>query len=241
MFKLLLLLTTTLIACERGSSQQTTNTQADSARYYRYRNAAYDGTGKVYLGREISQVMGHLGAEWLERPEREQEERTDLLLDALDLKPTDIVADIGAGTGYFTFRIAPKVPQGKVVAVDIQQEMIDFLNQNKQKNKAPNVEAVLGTITNPKLASNSIDMALLVDAYHEFSHPREMMEAIVKALKPAGRVVLVEYRAEDPKVPIKEHHKLSVAQATREMKAVGLRLLRNDKRLPQQHVMIFTK
>ncbi|GAA4407047.1 class I SAM-dependent methyltransferase [Nibrella viscosa] len=234
-----LVLLLTFVNCERQSARQTTAT--DSTRVYQYRDAGRDGIGKVYMGREIAQVMGHLGASWLERPEREQEERTDLLLKALDLKPTDVVADIGAGTGYFTFRIAPAVPQGRVLAVDIQPEMIDYLNAGKRKNKTANVEAVLGTIDNPKLPPTSIDVALLVDAYHEFSHPQEMMQHIVQALKPGGRVVLVEYRAEDPNVPIKPLHKLSVAQATREMKAVGLRLLRVDKSLPQQHILFFGK
>ncbi|GAB3262302.1 class I SAM-dependent methyltransferase [Larkinella harenae] len=208
---------------------------------YHYRTAAYDGIGKVYMGREISQVMGHLGAAWLDRPEREQEERTDLLLEALSLKPTDVVADVGAGTGYFTFLMAPKVPKGKVLAVDIEPDMINDLNQTKRKSGLQNVEPVLGTITDPKLPANGINLAIMIDAYHEFSHPREMMTNIVRALKPGGRVVLVEYRAEDPNVLIKPHHKMSIAQATREMKAVGLSLKTVYKKLPQQHVLIFQK
>ncbi len=191
------------------------------------------------MGREIAHVMGHLGASWLERPEREQEERTDLLLKALSLKPTDVVADIGAGTGFLTFQIAPKLPQGKVLAVDIQPEMITYLNQGKAKRKMPNVTPILSTESDPKLDAKSIDMAIMIDAYHEFSYPREMIQHLVAALKPGGRIVLVEYRAEDPNVPIKELHKLSVAQATKEMKAVGLKLLKNDDRLPQQHIMFF--
>ncbi|GAB3315332.1 class I SAM-dependent methyltransferase [Larkinella ripae] len=231
-----------LIACCGRAFGQSPGLATDAPKgVYQYRKPAYDGTGKVYLGREISQVMGHLGAAWLERPEREQEERTDLLLAALSLKPTDVVADIGAGTGYFSFRIAPNVPKGRVLAIDIEQEMINDLNQTRKKTGVVNVEPVLGTITDPKLAASSIDMALLVDAYHEFSHPHEMMTSIVRALKPGGRVVLVEYRAEDPNVPIKPHHKMSVAQATREMKAVGLRLKTVYKKLPQQHVLIFQK
>ncbi|GAA4452047.1 class I SAM-dependent methyltransferase [Nibrella saemangeumensis] len=240
MLRMLFILLLFVINCDRQTTRQTANT-ADSTGVYQYRSASRDGVGKVYLGREIAQVMGHLGAAWLERPEREQEERTDLLLNALDLKPTDVVADIGAGTGYFSFRIAPTVPQGRVLAVDIQPEMIDYLNQRKQKNKTANVEPVLGTIDNPKLPPNSIDMALMVDAYHEFSHPREMMTNIVQALKPGGRVVLVEYRAEDPDVPIKPLHKMSVAQANSEMKSVGLRLLNVNKSLPQQHILFFGK
>ncbi|AQG80812.1 class I SAM-dependent methyltransferase [Spirosoma montaniterrae] len=230
-----------LSACGRGSSQQqaTTSLPPDSAKVYRFGEASLDGIGKIYQGREIAQVMGHLGASWLDRPEREQEERTDLLLNALSLKPTDVVADIGAGTGFFTFLMAPKVPQGRVLAVDIQPEMIEYLNEGKAKRKLTNVTPVLGTEADPKLPTNSVDLAILIDAYHEFSYPREMMSRIATSLKPGGRIVLVEYRAEDPNVPIKELHKMSVAQATKEMKAIGLRLLKNDKRLPQQHIMFF--
>ncbi|UFH53894.1 class I SAM-dependent methyltransferase [Spirosoma sp. KNUC1025] len=243
MDRLWILLLVSLLSCGQGSSQQTVtkSSPADSAKYYQYRNATRDGIGKTYMGREIAQVMGHLGASWLERPEREREERTDLLLKALNLKPTDVVADIGAGTGFFTFLMAPEIPQGKVLAVDIQPEMIEYLNEGKVKRKFTNVTPVLGTESDPKLAANSIDMAILIDAYHEFSYPREMMNHIVSALKPGGRIVLVEYRAEDPNVPIKELHKLSVAQATKEMKAAGLKLLKNDDRLPQQHIMFFGK
>lgn len=235
----------TLLACGRSSSQQTpAQTTPDSAKPagadpYQYRSGSRDGIGKFYMGREIAHVMGHLGADWLERPERQREERTDLLLAALDLKPTDVVADIGAGTGFFTFLMAPKVPKGRVLAVDIQPEMIEYLNEGKVKRKAPNVQPVLGTESDPKLPANAVDLAILIDAYHEFSYPREMMQHIAQSLKPGGRVVLVEYRAEDPNVPIKELHKLSVAQATKEMRAVGLRLLRNDNRLPQQHILFF--
>lgn len=241
MYRLLILVVTSLLACGRGSSQQQVadKPSADSSKVYRLGNASRDGIGKFYQGREIAQVMGHLGASWLERPEREREERTDLLLKALNLKPTDVVADIGAGTGFFTFLMAPEVPKGKILAVDIQPEMIDYLNEGKAKRHATNVQAVLGTESDPKLPAGSIDLAILIDAYHEFSYPREMMQQIAAALKPGGRVALVEYRAEDPNVPIKELHKLSVAQATKEMKVVGLKLLTNDDRLPQQHIMFF--
>ncbi len=243
MYRIPVLFFVLLFVCCRGASQQqpATSPPADSSTVYRIGSASRDGIGKFYQGREIAQVMGHLGASWLERPEREQEERTDLLLKALSLKPTDVVADIGAGTGFFTFLMAPKLPQGKVLAVDIQPEMIEYLNSGKAKRRVTNVQPVLGTESNPKLLASSIDMAILIDAYHEFSYPREMMEHIVSALKPGGRIVLVEYRAEDPNVPIKELHKLSVKQASREMKAVGLKLLKNDDRLPQQHIMFFGK
>lgn len=242
MYRLWIIALTFLMACGQGASQQTTTaTPTDSAGVYRFSEASRDGIGKFYAGREIAHVMGHLGASWLDRPEREQEERTDLLLKALNLKPTDVVADIGAGTGFFTFQMASEVPQGKVLAVDIQPEMIEYLNEGKAKRKIANVQPVLGTESDPKLAANTVDLAILIDAYHEFSYPQEMMSRIASSLKPGGRVALVEYRAEDPNVPIKELHKLSVAQATKEMKAVGLKLLNNDKRLPQQHIMFFGK
>ena len=174
------------VGCRPAAQSQTTAAATDTTGYYQYKDGSRDGIGKFYQGREIAEVMGHLGADWLERPERQQEERTDLLASALQLKPTDVLADIGAGTGYFSFRLARDVPQGKVLAVDIQPEMIQYLSDNKKKNKAPNVEPILGTITDPKLPANGVDIALLVDAYHEFSNPREMLGAIVKSLKPGG-------------------------------------------------------
>lgn len=241
MMKFLALIFLTL-ACGGNANRPTTAAKpgtaaADTA--YAYRPASRDGTGKVYLGREIAQVMGHFGADWLERPEREREERTDLLLDVLQLKPTDVVADVGAGTGYFSFRIAPRVPQGRVLAVDIQPEMLGFIRRGMKARNVTNVQPVLGTIEDPRLPPNSVDVALLVDAYHEFSHPREMMQRIAAALRPGGRVVLVEYRLEDPDVPIKTLHKMSVAQAEKELRAAGLRKLRVSEKLPWQHVMEF--
>ncbi|MBF2025481.1 MAG: class I SAM-dependent methyltransferase [Oscillatoriales cyanobacterium C42_A2020_001] len=200
-----------------------------------------DGIGKFYMGREIAQVMGHQGAGWLERSSREQEERPQQLIDNLGLKPTDVVADIGAGTGYFSFRIAPLVSQGKVLAVDVQPEMIEILQYLKQEKQIANVEPVLGTVDNPNLPPASVDLAMMVDAYHEFEYPREMMTAIAQALKPDGRVVLVEYRAEDPRVFIKPLHKMSQRQVRKEMTAIGLTWLETKTLLPQQHVMIFQK
>jgi ubiquinone/menaquinone biosynthesis C-methylase UbiE len=200
-----------------------------------------DGTGKMYLGREIAQVMGHLGAGWLERGEREAEERTDLLLDNLDLRPGHVVADVGAGTGYFTFRIAPRVPDGTVMAVDIQREMLAMLDAGERERGLRNVEPILGTVTDRNLPANSVDVALLVDAYHEFDHPREMMMKIAASLKPDGRVVLVEYRGEDDAVPIKPLHKMTQAQAIKEMHAVGLKHVETRSVLPWQHLMIFRR
>lgn len=200
-----------------------------------------DGIGKFYLGREIAEVMGHQGAGWLERRGRATEEAPDKAIAALNLKPTDVVADIGAGTGYFSFRIASQVPQGKVFAVDIQPEMLEILNYLKSEKQISNVEPILGNSTNPNLPKNSVDLALMVDAYHEFEYPREMMSAIVDSLKPGGRVALVEYRAEDPFVMIKTLHKMSQKQVRREMESVGLTYLETRNNLPQQHIIIFEK
>ncbi len=200
-----------------------------------------DGIGKFYLGREIAQVMGHQGAGWLERNSRSQEEQPSAAIAALDLRPTDIVADIGAGTGYFSFRISPLLPEGKVFAVDLQPEMIDILTFLRQDYQANNVEPVLGSETDPHLEANSIDLALMVDAYHEFAYPYEMMQAIVQALKPGGRVALLEYRGENPLILIKGLHKMTQRQVRREMQAVGLSWQATKSLLSQQHLMIFQK
>ena len=199
------------------------------------------GIGKFYMGREISQVMGHRGAPWLERRSRVYEEHPDEVVAHMNLEPNHVVADLGAGTGYFTFRISARVPEGRVYAVDVQPEMLEIIRKRIARRGINNVTPVLGTTTDPGLAPNSIDALLLVDAYHEFSHPYEMMTALVKALKPGGRVFLVEYRAEDPKIPIKRLHKMSEAQARMEMEAVGLRWLKTLEFLPTQHFMIFEK
>jgi ubiquinone/menaquinone biosynthesis C-methylase UbiE len=193
------------------------------------------------MGREIAQVMGHLGAAWLERPEREEEERPSVLIRNLGLSPADVVADVGAGTGYFAFRIAPLVAHGKVLAVDIQPEMLEHIQRRRTETGLRNVEPVLGTFDDPKLPPASVDLVLLVDVYHEFSHPREMMLAIASALKPGGRLALVEYRAEDSDVPIKRLHKMSERQAIREMNAVGLVWIETRSVLPWQHLMFFRK
>ena len=212
-----------------------------NTKIYEYRSPSSDGIGKFYLGREIARVMGHTGALWLERPSREREEQPTKAIAALDLKPTDVVADIGAGTGYFSFRLAKVVPQGKVFAVDVQPEMLDIIEFLKQENQVANVEPMLGAIANPNLPINSIDLALMVDAYHEFPQPNEMMKELVKTLKPTGRVVLIEYRRENPFIPIKALHKMTQKQARKEMQAVGLKWQTTKNVLPSQHIMIFTK
>ena len=203
---------------------------------------SFDGIGKAYMGREIASVMSHQGAPWLERPQREQQERTDKLIELLNLKPTDYVADIGAGSGYFSFRIGKLVPNGFVYAVDIQEEMLSIIKDKIATGESDNVIPVHSSTASPTLKENTIDFMLLVDAYHEFSLPREMGLAMFKALKPGGRIALVEYRAEDPTVPIKELHKMTEAQAKMEMAAVGLGWISTDSAsLPWQHLMIFAK
>ncbi|KAB8317829.1 class I SAM-dependent methyltransferase [Tolypothrix campylonemoides VB511288] len=200
-----------------------------------------DGIGKFYMGREIAKVMGHTGALWLERPSRETEEQPSKLVNALNLKSNDVVADIGAGTGYMSFRIAPLLTKGKVLAVDIQPEMLDIIEFLKKENNITNVEPILATLTNPNLPPKSVDLALMVDAYHEFENPREVMEGIFRALKPGGRVALVEYRGENPFIMIKRLHKMSQRQAQKEMQAVGLVWRETKNLLPQQHLMVFEK
>lgn len=208
---------------------------------YTTRSPSRDGIGKVYLGREISGVMGHLGAGWLERPEREREERTDLFIGRLALEPDDVVADIGAGTGYFSFPVAARVPDGRVLAVDIQPEMLALIEDKRDRLGVDNVEPVRGTIADPNLPVGEVDLAFIVDAYHEFSHPWEMARGIHRALRPGGRLVLVEYRGEDRTVPIKPLHKMTEAQARRELEAAGFAWLRTDDYLPWQHVLVFEK
>ncbi len=213
----------------------------DTSDVYRQTTPSRDGIGKVYMGREISRVMGHRGAAWLERPERARNEKPSLLVDSMALAPDAVVADLGAGTGYFTFRIAPRVPDGRVFAVDIQPEMLDIMRDTIAAQGIDNVTPVKGTVRDPALPADSVDAALMVDAYHEFSHPREMMRNLRAALVPGGRVYLVEYRKEDPDIPIKPLHKMTEAQAKKEMRAVGLEWVATEEMLPRQHFMIFRK
>jgi len=201
-----------------------------------------NGIGKYYMGRQIAHVMGHQAADWLERPTRQLEEKTDDMIEALKLKPGEVVADIGAGTGYVTWRMAKKVaPSGKVYAVEIQQEMLDLLSANMKERGITNVVQALGTVTNPKLPTNTLDLIIMVDVYHEFDFPYEMTDAMARALKPGGRLVFVEFRKEDPNVPIKEVHKMSVAQVKKEMAIHPLEFSESIETLPWQHIIIFKK
>ncbi len=200
-----------------------------------------DGIGKRYMGREIANVIGHRGAYWLERSSRALEERPDLLIQALDLQPEMVVADIGAGTGYFSAPMARRVTEGRVYAVDIQPEMLALMERYKAESGLENVELVLSTYADPKLPADILDLALMVDAYHEFEYPFEMMQGVVSALKPGGVAVLAEYRGEDRFSTIKPHHKMTQRQAKKEMAAVGLDWLKTDESLPEQHLMFFQK
>lgn len=199
------------------------------------------GIGKFYMGREISFVMGHQAAAWLNRPGRIAEEMPDEVVENMNLAADDVVADIGAGSGYFSFRIAKKVPQGKVLAVDIQPEMLALIEEQKAADGVDNIEGVLGKIDDPNLPPNSINAAIMVDAYHEFSHPFEMINGIYQALKPGGRIFLLEYRGEDDTVPIRPLHKMTEEQVVKEMSVFGLDWTDTLDFLPWQHMMIFTK
>ena len=203
--------------------------------------ASFDGTGKFFHGREIAQVMGHQALGWLERDNREEEEAPSRAIAALGLPPAAVIADIGAGSGYYSFRISPKVPLGKVVAVDIQPEMLDFLRKKSKELSITNVEPHLGQIDDLKLPPASLDAALMVDAYHEFSHPAEMLASLYRALKPGGQVFLLEFRGEDPNVPIKPLHKMTEAQARLEFEGAGFRFRENRKPLPWQHFLVFER
>ncbi|HCY59068.1 MAG TPA: SAM-dependent methyltransferase [Opitutae bacterium] len=217
------------------------NPKEEKESIYQLGTASRDGIGKFYMGREISQVMGHLGASWLERPRREQEERTDLLIKSMKIKPADRIADIGAGSGYFSFRMSDLVPRGKVFAVDISPKMLGIIRAKIKEQKVTNVFPIQSTITRTMLEPSSIDKALIVDAYHEFSHPREMANSIFKSLKKDGLLILIEYRKEDKKVPIKPLHKMTEKQAIEEIEVVGFKWEKTLSVLPQQHFMIFKK
>jgi SAM-dependent methyltransferase len=204
--------------------------------------ATPDGIGKVYMGREISHVMGFHGAQWLERNERIEEERPDLVLKALELRPGMAVADIGAGTGYYTWRIAQRVGAGGTVyAVDVQPEMIDALTKQMSRRRIANVKPVLGTADDAKLPPNSLDLALMVDVYHELEYPYEMLATIVRALKRGGRLVFVEFRGNEPTVPIKPLHTMTEAQVRKEAAVQPLDWVGTISDLPWQHVIVFRK
>ena len=216
---------------------------SESAPTYEFRPGSFDGTGKWFLGREIAHFMSHQGAPWLERDERETEEAPHRLVTALGLRAGDRVGDVGAGSGYLTWRMARVVgPTGRVYANDIQPEMIAILKTNMAARGITNVVPVLGTTTDPRLPANTLDLILLVDVYHECDHPWEMTRRMIDALKPGGRLVFVEYRGEERWIPIKPLHKMTADQVRKEM-ALHPRLtfVENLTQLPRQHVLVFRK
>jgi len=215
---------------------------ADSQAHYRLQRATPDGTGKVYMGREIAHVMGWQAASWLERPEREEEERVSEMIAELRLQPGMVVADIGAGSGYTTRRVAPILgSEGRVVAVDVQPQMVELLRKIPRKPGDAPIDVVLSSATDAQLAPASIDLAFMVDVYHELEYPHEMLASLVRALKPNGQLVFVEYRAEDALVPIKTLHKMSEKQVRLEAEQQGLSWQRTSRRLPWQHMVFFRK
>ncbi len=215
-------------------AQQPTSTEA-----YTYKKGDPNGIGKWYMDREIAHVMGYRGMSWLDRPEREAEENTSTLLKNMNIQPEDEIADIGAGSGYHVFQMAPLANRGTIYAVDIQDEMLAAIKERKESVGIENVTLVKGSTQGVNLPANSVDKVLLVDVYHEFEFPAEMIASIKSALRPDGSLYLIEYRGEDPRVPIKKVHKMTEKQAALEMEAAGFRLKENIDNLPWQHCMIF--
>lgn len=242
-FALCLAALPTVCALERQAQvpQARAGDAAAAADRYTHFPRSADGIGKAYMGREIASVMGWQGAAWLEREEREREERGSVLLRELRLAPGMQVADIGAGTGWHARRMAPMVAPGRVYAVDVQPQMVAMLERVAAQPGLGNVVPVLGGERDPGLVPGSIDLVLMVDVYHELAYPAEMLDALVVALKPGGRLVLVEYRAEDDAVPIKPLHKMRQAQIRREVSRHGLDWERTARSLPWQHVVVFRK
>ena len=215
--------------------------QTKTDEIYTYKTPDRDGTGKVYMGREISQVMNFMGMSWLERSTRPQEEYTELAIKNLPIDKKSVVADIGAGSGYYTFRIAKKVPEGKVYAVEIQDPAIKYLKERSEELGFDNVITIKGTEQSPMLPGNSIDLAIMVDVYHELLYPQEVLQSIKKSLKPGGKLLLIEYRGEDPEVAIKRLHKMTVDQVTKELSANGFKLVQNGQFMRIQHFLVFEK
>jgi len=231
-----------VICCAQCLTFQNTIAQKTlSDSLYSYGTASPGGTGKFYLGREIAHVMGASNAEWLDRSSRPQEEHTQLAIDKIEIPENGVIADIGAGTGYYTFKLAPKVPNGKVYAVEIQDEMIAALNERKKKLNNTNVEVIKGSVTSPNLPANAIDLAVMVDVYHELEYPVEMLTSIKKSLKKDGRLLLIEYKGEDPAVAIKPLHKTTVKQLNKELGANGFKLAYEGDFLPMQHFLVYKK
>jgi precorrin-6B methylase 2 len=243
-FYLLLISVILFIAVGCKGHQQSSPTiqkTRNSDSLYEFKSGSYNGIGKWYLGREIAHVMGFQGMEWLERPEREKEENITLLLKNMTIKPDDVIADIGAGSGYHVFKIAAQIQEGKVYAVDIQPEMLNAIKIKKKKLGIENIELIKGQERSANLPENIIDKILMVDVYHEFKYPVSMIRSMSMALKKNGELYLLEYRLEDPKIPIKTIHKMNESQAVKEFEANGFKLKQNIDNLPWQHCMVFVK
>jgi len=237
---LLLLFSITLLSVGFAVTAQEGSVAVETG-HYSHREPSEFGIGKIYMGREIGVIMSPEGARWLDRGERAREERPDLVLEAMEIEPDWVVADIGAASGYYTFRLSSRVPDGRVLAVDIQPELLQLIEKRSTLSGVDNVEPMLGTIDDPRLPESSVDAVLLVDSYHEFSHPREMMKAIVNSLKPGGRIFLVEFRGEDEELSVPAVHKMTEDQARLELEAVGLEWVENRSILPLHHFLVFRK
>lgn len=232
----LLLITLPLYQCIGQDS-----TSKKSEENYTFKTGDPNGIGKWYMGREIAHVMGFQGMRWLERSTREEEENTSKLLLNMAIEPSDTIADIGAGSGYHVFKMAPLAKEGMIYAVDIQDEMLAALRKKKNEDDIKNIALVKGSEKSINLLENSVDKVLMVDVYHEFNYPIAMIASVKKALRPDGKLYLIEYRGEDDSVPIKELHKMTESQAVMEMNAAGMKLERNIDNLPWQHCMVFVK
>ena len=229
-----------LISCFLTSNESIAQADSIDTKYI-YKRGDFNGIGKWYMGREIAYIMGFQGINWLERSEREKEEDVSTLIKNMKIKTNDTIADIGAGSGYHVFKMAPLAENGLVYAVDIQPEMVETIELKKRSKRMSNIETVLGSEKSINLPRNSLDKILLVDVYHEFSYPIELVKSIKNALKPNGQLFLIEYRGEDLTVPIKKIHKMTEKQSIKEMEAAGFRLKENIDNLPWQHCMIFEK
>ena len=232
---LLILLALSMTACGQ------TNKDSKSEETYTFQKGDPNGIGKWYMGREIAYVMGYQGINWLERSDREKEENTSQLLMNMNIQPDDTIADIGAGSGYHTFKLAKLASEGFVYAVDIQPEMIQAISVKQSEQQVNNIQTIQGSEKSINLDENSVSKILLVDVYHEFNFPKEMIESMHKSLISDGKIYLIEYKAEDESIPIKEIHKMSEKQAVKEFKACGFKLEQNIENLPWQHCLIFVK
>ena len=235
----IIVITLGFVQCNAQQKTGVSKPVQDSA--YTYLTPTTDGIGKFYQGREIAHVMGATGGDWLERDTRSEEENTNQAIDKITLPANGVVADIGAGTGYYSFKLSAKVPKGKVYAVEVQDEFITHLKNKKRTLNDSVVQVIKGSSISPNLPDNSVDLAIMVDVYHELEYPQEMLRSISKALKTHGKILLIEYRGEDPAVAIKALHKTTVTQLDKELGANGFKLNYRGEFLPIQHFLLYEK